>query len=159
MRTDPTDTGGLFTGRRPGTAPVRYRQQPQQGGSGRRRLDALIAFAIGALMAVVNLLFWGPIPAGALWVAARVAGPDGGRVFLAIIVAFALCLLGLMVGLMVLKRLDAAWIVVRRAAGHDQRKGIIGPMFAVCAVVGASAFTIWLVFIAGLGSSTMPAGG
>ena len=28
MRTDPTDTGGLFVGRRPGTAPVRFRGVP-----------------------------------------------------------------------------------------------------------------------------------
>jgi hypothetical protein len=156
VRTDPTDTGGLFTGRRPGTAPVRYRQQPERGSSRRQRLDDVIALVIAGLMVVVNLLFWGPIPAGALWVASRIAGPDGGRVFLAVVAAFALCLLGLMAGLAVLKRLDAAWIVVRRAAGHDQRQGIIGPMFAVCAVVGATAFTIWLVFIGGLGSSMMP---
>lgn len=156
MRTDPTDTGGLFTGRRPGTAPVRYRQPPRRGSSGRRRVDAAIAFGIAALMALVNLLFWGPIPAGALWVASRIAGPDGSRIFLAITAAFALCLGGLMVGLVVLKKLDAAWIIVRRAAGHDQRRGIIAPMFAFCAVVGASAFTIWLVFIAGLGSSMIP---
>lgn len=156
MRTDPTDTGGLFTGRRPGTAPVRYRKPPQRGSSRRQRIDGAIAVAIAGLMAIVNLLFWGPIPAGALWVASRVAGPDGSRVFLAIVVAFGLCLGALMLGLVVLKRLDAAWIVVRRAAGHDQRQGIIAPMFAVCAAIGATAFTIWLVFIAGLGSSMIP---
>lgn len=157
MRTDPTDTGGLFTGRRPGTAPVRYREPPRRGSTRRQRVDRALAWLIAALMAVVNLLFWGPVPAGALWIASRVAGPDGSRVFLAIVVAFGLCLLGLMAGLVVLKRLDAAWIVVRRAAGHDQRRGILAPMFGVCAIVGVSAFTIWLVFIAGLGSSMMPA--
>jgi len=56
----------------------------------------------------------------------------------------------------VLKRLDAWWLLVRRAAGHDQRKGIGAPMFGVCAVVGGSAFVIWLVFVAGLGSMSMP---
>ncbi len=155
MRTDPTDTGGLFVGRRPGTAPVHYRGTPRRGSARRRRLDEALALAIAAVMAVVNLLFWGPIPAGALWVAAQLS--DGGeRVFLAIVVAFGLSLAGIMLGLVVLKRLDAAWTIVRRAAGHDQRRGIIGPMFAVCAVVGGAAFAIWLLFIAGLGSSTMP---
>jgi len=155
MRTDPTDTGGLFTGRRPGTAPVRYRTPPQRGSSRRRRVDGLLAILVAALMAVINLLFWGPAPAAALWVAAHVNN-DGRNVFLAIVAAFALCLAVLMVGLVVLKRLDALWILLRRASGRDQRKGIIGPMFAVCAVVGGIGFTIWLVFIAGLGSSTMP---
>jgi hypothetical protein len=156
MRTDPTDTGGLFTGRRPGTAPVRYREPPRRGSSGRRRADDALALAIAGAMAAVNLLFWGPIPAGALWVAAHISGGRSERIFVAIVAAFGLCLLGIMLGLVVLKRLDAAWMLVRRAAGHDQRTGIIGPMFGVCAAVGAVAFTVWLVFIAGLGSSMIP---
>lgn len=155
MRTDPTDTGGLFTGRRPGTAPVRHRRPPVPGSPRRQRVDAALAWAIAAVMAVVNLLLWGPIPLAALWLASRIGG-DGEHVFLAIVAAFALCLAGLMGALVVLKRLDALWILVRRAAGHDQRSGIVLPMFAACAVVGGIAFTIWLVFIAGLGSSLVP---
>ncbi len=155
MRTDPTDTGGLFTGRRPGTAPVRYREVPERGSSGRQRVDALLSYVVAGLMAIVNLLFWGPAPAGALWVAAHISD-DGRNIFLAIVAGFALCLAVLMIGLVVLKRLDALWVLLRRAAGHDQRSGIIGPMFAVCAVVGGVGFTIWLVFIAGLGSSMIP---
>jgi hypothetical protein len=61
--------------------------------------------------------------------------------------------------LALVKRLDQFWILVRRAAGHDQRTGIIGPVFAVAAIIGASAFTIWLVFIAGLGPTFAPGGG
>jgi hypothetical protein len=156
MRTDPTDTGGLFTGRRPGTAPVRYRATPERGSSRRQHADDLVALLIAGLMAVVNLLFWGPIPAGALWVASRVSGDGDSNIFLAIVTAFFLCLAGLFTGLVVLKRLDSWWLLVRRAAGHDQRKGIIGPMFAVCAVVGGTAFVIWLVLIQGLGSTSMP---
>jgi hypothetical protein len=158
MRTDPTDTGGLFTGRRPGTAPVRYRSTPERGSSRRQHVDAVLALVVAALMAIVNLLFWGPAPAAALWVVAHISD-DGKNVFLAIVAGFALCLAVLMIGLVVLKRLDAMWVLLRRAAGHDQRKGIVGPMFAVCAVVGGTGFTIWLIFIAGLGSSTMPGHG
>ena len=51
---------------------------------------------------------------------------------------------------------DHAWVLVRRAAGYDQRKGIIGPVFATTVVVGTVCFTIWLVFIAGLGPSLAP---
>jgi hypothetical protein len=156
MRTDPTDTGGLFTGRRPGTAPVRYRTTPALGSARRRRGDGVLALLVAAVMVVVNLLLWGPIPAAALWIAARVSGDGTDRIFLAIVVAFALCLGGLFGGLVVLKRLDAAWIILRRAAGHDQRRGIIGPIFGVCAAIGASAFTFWLLIIAGPGSSMMP---
>jgi len=155
MRTDPTDTGGLFTGRRPGTGPVRYRSAPRRGSSRRQHVDDALALVIAGLMAVVNLLFWGPIPAAALWIASRISSDGDNRIFLAIVAAFALCLAGLFTGLVVLKKLDSWWILVRRAAGHDQRRGIIGPMFAVCAVVGGSAFVIWLVFIAGLGSMSM----
>jgi hypothetical protein len=155
VRTDPTDTGGLFTGRRPGTAPVKYRKPPERGSARRQHADALLALATATLMVLVNLLFWGPIPAGALWIGSH-ASAGGTNVFLGNVVAFGCCLAGLFAGLAVLKRLDGLWIVVRRAAGHDQRKGIIGPIFAVCAVVGGSAFTIWLLFIAGLGPSMAP---
>ena len=34
MKTDPTDTGGLFVGRRPGTRPIRYRALPERGECG-----------------------------------------------------------------------------------------------------------------------------
>lgn len=155
MRTDPTDTGGLFNGRRPGTGPVRYRETPVRGSSRRQRVDDVLSVLIAALMCAVSLLFWGPIPAGALWVAGRLS--DGGRsVFGPIVAAFALVLGGLMLGLVLLKRLDATWVLVRRAAGHDQKRGIIGPIFAVCAVVGGGAFTVWLLFIVGPGSTMAP---
>jgi hypothetical protein len=157
MRTDPTDSGGLFNGRRPGTGPVRYRGVPERGSSRRQLVDDVLALLLAALMGVISLLFWGPIPAGALWVAGRLS--DGGRnVFLPIVAAFALVLAGLMLGLVVLKRLDATWILVRRAAGHDQRRGIVGPMFGVCAVIGGGAFFAWLILIQGPGSSMMPGG-
>ena len=94
---------------------MRYRQVPQRGSSRRQRVDDVLAHGIAGLMALVNLLFWGPIPVAALWLASRIGG-NGERVFLAIVAAFALCLAGLMGGLVVLKRLDALWILVRRAA-------------------------------------------
>ena len=36
---DPSDTGGLFIGRRPGTAPVRYREDVEPSGPRRQRTD------------------------------------------------------------------------------------------------------------------------
>jgi len=48
MRSDPSDTGGLFVGRRPGTAPTRFRELPKRGGRLRQRIDGSLA---GTLLA------------------------------------------------------------------------------------------------------------
>jgi hypothetical protein len=51
------------------------------------------------------------------------------------------------------------WILMRRAAGHDQREGAIGRIFAVSAAIGVVLFTIWLLVFAGLGPDLAPKGG
>jgi hypothetical protein len=155
VRTDPTDTGGLFVGRRPGTAPTRYRTPPERGDGRRRRVDAVVAAAVLVLMVVLNLLFWGPVPAGALWVASQVQYQTDS-VSLGILLGFAFMLALLFGGLAVIKQLDRFWILARRAAGHDQRQGVIGRVFATTAVIGAIGFTFWLLFIGGLGSTLGP---
>ena len=155
MRTDPTDNGGLFVGRRPGTAPVRYRTLPPRGSTARQRFDATLALGIAVLMTLINLLFWGPLPAGWLWIGARIFYWTDS-VMLGIATTFVGLMLTLVGALAILKRLDHVWILVRRAAGYDQRKGIIGPIFATTAVIGAIVFTFWLLFIGGLGSSLAP---
>ena len=58
MRSDPSDTGGLFVGRRPGTAPVRFRRLPQRGDVRRQRIDGLFAGAILAAMTFLCVLCW-----------------------------------------------------------------------------------------------------
>lgn len=151
MRTDPTDNGGLFVGRRPGTAPLQYRELPDPGSAGRRRADGVVAGALLVLQVLLNLLFWGPIPAGSLWIASQVQYRTGS-VSLGILLGFVVLLAVLFAGLSVLKRLDHAWVLVRRASGVDQREGVLGVVFGVCAVVGGSLFVIWLIFIGGLGS-------
>ena len=155
VRTDPTDNGGLFISRRPGTRPVRYREaaraQPRQAA----RVDEIVAGALLVFMGLVACTFWGPIPMAWLWVAAQI-DYHVDSIWLAIFVAFLGMMLTLLAGLALMRRLDLFWILVRRAAGHDQRKGVIGPVFAVAAVVGVTAFTIWLVFIAGLSPSLAP---
>jgi hypothetical protein len=158
VRTDPTDNGGLFVGRRPGTAPTKYRALPERGTAARQRADRGFAHLLLALQVFISLLFWGPIPAGSLWLAARVQYWTD-NVGLAILVAFAVMIGVLLGGLMVLKRVDKAWILVRRAAGIDQRQGVMGRVFAVTAVICASIFTFWFLIIAGPGSSVMPGQG
>ena len=157
MRTDPTDNGGLFIGRRPGTAPVRYRALPERGSRARQRIDSTAALLVAALMVLINLLFWGPLPAAWLWVGSQV-NYHTDSVTLGLVVTFVGLMLTLVAGLSVLKRLDHVWILVRRAAGRDQRKGIIGPIFAVTAAVGGTLFTLWLLLIGGLGPSLAPSG-
>lgn len=155
MRTDPTDTGGLFISRRPGTGPVRYRGVPERSQGARRAVDATVAGVILAVMGLVAASFWGPIPMAWLWIAAQL-DYHLHSISLAIFVAFLGMILTLLAGLSLMRRLDQFWILVRRAAGHDQRKGVIGPVFAVAAVVGVTLFTIWLLLIAGLSPSLAP---
>jgi hypothetical protein len=155
VRTDPSDTGGLFVGRRPGTAPVRFRALPQRGGELRQRVDGSLANVLFAAMIALSLLCWGPIPIGCLWVGSEIDYLTGS-VFVGIIIAF-LTLFPLLFGtLAILRRLDDAWILVRRAAGHDQRSGVMGRVFGTTAVICAVAFAFWFIVIHGPGSQITP---
>jgi hypothetical protein len=148
VRTDPTDTGGLFVSRRPGTRPIRYRTPPERGDRRRRRRDDVFAGALLAAMAIVNLSFWGPLPLACLWIGGRSQWVTGS-VGAGILAAFTTLIVGLLLGLMLLKRLDFAWILVRRAAGHDQRQGVIGRIFMICCMIGVPAFSIWFLLFSG----------
>jgi hypothetical protein len=158
MKTDPTDTGGLFVGRRPGTRPIRYRALPERGSPARQTVDRILSVIIQLLMVLVCLSFWGPLPMAWLWVASQVQYWTD-NVFFGIVAGFAGLIATLLIGLVILKRLDHAWILVRRAAGYDQRQGRMGIIFAVCCVLGTVAFTFWFLIITGPGSSSLPAGG
>jgi hypothetical protein len=158
MRTDPTDNGGLFVGRRPGTAPIRFRALPQRGSDARQRVDGSLANSMLAGMIGLSLLCWGPIPIGCLWVGSQVnyqTGSVGFGILAAFVALFAL----LFGALSLLRRLDHAWILVRRAAGHDQRTGVLGRVFGTTAVICAVVFAFWFVVIHGPGSMTMPGNG
>ena len=58
--------------------------------------------------------------------------------------------------LMLATRLDHLWRLMRRAAGHDQRDGVLGRIFMVTAIVAAVAFTFWLVVLQGPAPSIAP---
>jgi hypothetical protein len=148
MRVDPTDNGGLFIGRRPGTKPVRYRDAPKAGTAKRQRTDRGLAWALLALMAFINLLFWGPMPMAWLWVGSHVQYWTGS-VSLGIFLAFVGLVATLLLALVALKRLDHAWILVRRAGGHDQREGTLGRIFVITCGIGTTCFTAWLLLFSG----------
>jgi uncharacterized membrane protein len=157
MRTDPSDNGGLFVGRRPGTAPLRFRSLPQRGSEARQHVDRLLAHGIFLAMVLGSLLCWGPIPIACLWVGSEVTYLTGG-VFLGIVLAIVALFVLLFGALVLLRRLDSAWILVRRAAGYDQRSGALGRIFALTAAVCAAVFSFWFIVIHGPGSNITPGG-
>jgi len=152
MRTDPSDTGGLFVGRRPGTAPTRFRKLPERGSEARQRVDGSLAGVLFATMTAISLLCWGPIPIACLWIGSEVNYLTGSVSF-GILVAFAALLVLLFGSLAILRRMDHAWILVRRAAGHDQRTGALGRIFAATAVICAVVFIFWFLVIHGPGTN------
>ena len=154
-RNDPTDTGGLFIGRRPGTAPLRYRTVPQIAGDRRQRRDARMANLLLLAETIVCLTLWGPQPVGWLWVGSQVDYLTG-NVVLGIGVAFAGMLLTLFVTLSIAARMDYAWKILRRAAGYNQTEGMLVRIFAFTAIVAGSAFFFWLFVIEGPGSMGLP---
>jgi len=155
MKTDPTDTGGLFIGRRPGTRPVRYRALPARGSPARRTFDGLVAVLVLIVMTIVNLSFWGPIPMAWLWVGSQMQYLTDS-VSVGIVLSFVGLMGNLLLGLILLRRLDQVWILVRRAAGHDQRNGMLVRIFVATCVVGTIAFTFWLLVIEGPGPTLGP---
>jgi hypothetical protein len=157
MRSDPSDNGGLFVGRRPGTAPVRFRALPERGSALRQRVDGSMANALLAAIALLSLMCWGPIPLACLWLGSE-ADYLSGSVSFGILVSF-IGLFALLFGtLALLRRLDQAWILVRRAAGHDQRAGALGRVFAATAALCAAVFVVWFLIIQGPGSSVVSGG-
>jgi hypothetical protein len=158
MRSDPSDTGGLFVGRRPGTAPTRYATLPERGGTARQRIDRHMAELLFAAMVIVSLLCWGPIPLACLWIGAQ-ANYLVGSISLGILLAFVALFVLLFGALRLLRELDQMWILVRRAAGYDQRSGILGRIFAVTAAICAGIFMVWFIFIHGPGNEISGNGG
>ena len=154
-RNDPTDTGGLFIGRRPGTARVHYAEDPEPGTPRRRRVDRGIAAFVLVVETLVCLTLWGPQPAAWLWVGSQV-DYHADSVTLGIAVAFAGMIATLMLTLVLAVRLDAIWKVVRRAGGIDQRDGALPRIFTVTAIVAALAFGFWFLILQGPAPSLAP---
>jgi hypothetical protein len=152
---DPTDTGGLFIGRRPGTAPVRYPDDIGPASARRRRADNLLAHALLALEIALCLSLLGPQPLGWLWVGSQVDYLTG-YVTAGISTIMLGCLASLMLTMAAAKRVDHAWKLVRRAAGHRQERGALERIFATSVALAVVAFTIWFLIIQGPGPSLAP---
>ena len=123
----------------------------------RRALDKLFAALVLAVMMLVSIAFWGPIPAAWLWIGGQVKHQTGSG-SLAISVSCLGLLLTMLEGLVLLKRLDQFWILVRRSVGYDQRTGTIGTVFALAAVTGVTLFVMWFLLLAGPGPELVGGG-
>jgi hypothetical protein len=66
------------------------------------------------------------------------------------------CLASLMLTMAGAKRIDHAWRLVRRAAGHRQERGALERIFVVSVGVAAVSFGIWFFLIQGPGPSLAP---
>ncbi len=152
---DPTDTGGLFVGRRPGTAPLKYRATPVEAGQRRRQLDKLLSGLILTGETLLCLTLWGPQPAAWLWVGSQV-DYETGSVEAGIVVAFVGMIATLFITLVLAKQLDHVWKLVRRAAGHEQREGALERIFVISIAIAGTAFLIWFFVIEGPGPSVAP---
>jgi hypothetical protein len=68
------------------------------------------------------------------------------------------CLASLMLTMALAKRVDHAWKLVRRAAGHRQDRGALERIFASSVAVALILFVVWFFVIQGPGPSLAPAG-
>ncbi len=116
---DPSDTGGLFVGPRPGRAPVHLPEVAAKASERRRRADRGLAVVILVLETILCVSLFGPQPAAWLWIGSQVEYLTGYVTlgFATIIVG---CLASLMLTLAATKRLDHAWKLTRRAGGHPR---------------------------------------
>ncbi len=151
---DPTDTGGLFIGRRPGTAPVRYREV-KPSSERRKQADGMLAHGLLAIELVLCLSLFGPQPLGWLWVGSQVQYLTG---FVTAGIATILlgCLASLMLTMALAKRVDHAWKLVRRAAGHRQERGALERIFAASVGIALIVFAFWFFVIQGPGPTLAP---
>src|SRR6185312_10344980 len=105
---DPTDTGGLFIGRRPGTAPLRYRGTPVQAGQGRRMVDRLLVGLLLPIEGPLCLPLRGPQPLGWMWIGSQVHYATGS-LFLGIVTAVEGMVGTLLNTLALARRVDHRW--------------------------------------------------
>jgi hypothetical protein len=151
---DPTDTGGLFIGRRPGTAQVLWKRAAPSS-ERRRAADNLLAHGLLAMEVLLCLSLFGPQPLGWLWVGSQVDYLTG-YVTAGIATIMVGCLASLMLTMAVAKRVDHAWKLVRRAAGHHQERGALERIFATSVAIALVAFAVWFLLIEGPGPSLAP---
>jgi predicted signal transduction protein with EAL and GGDEF domain len=104
---------------------------------------------------VLCLSLFGPQPLAWLWIGSQVDYLTG-YVTAGISTVMLGCLASLMLTMAAAKRVDHAWKLVRRAAGHRQEQGALERIFAMSVAVAAVAFTFWFLIIQGPGPTFAP---
>lgn len=149
---DPSDSGGLFVGPRPGTSTVEYKREEA---SRVRRGDRLLANALLALELVLCLSLFGPQPYAWLWIGSQVQYQTGfvmagiGTILLG-------CLASLLLTMAAAKRVDHAWKLVRRAAGYDQENGALERIFVISVAIAVVIFGAWFMIFQGPAPTLAP---
>ena len=154
-RNDPTDNGGLFIGRRPGTAPTRYQRKPPAGSEPRRRVDSALATAILIAETLVLATLWAPQPAGWLWIGGHLVHATGSTAF-GIVVALLGTLLTSLLTIKLAMVLDRGWRLTRRAGGYAQKDGALERIFVLSMVVAGTVFFVWFHIVHGTGTEFAP---
>jgi len=108
-----------------------------------------------SLEVLLCLSLLGPQPLAWLWVGSQVDYLTG-YVTAGISTVMLGCLASLMLTMAAAKRVDHAWKLVRRAAGHRQERGALERIFAISVGVALVLFTIWFFVIQGPGPSLAP---
>ena len=152
---DPTDNGGLFVGRRPGTAPIRFRVRERMPGDMRGRLDGALAWLLLALEMVLCLSLLGPQPLGWLWIGSQVEYQTGAVTAGISTIMFG-TLASLMLTMVLAKRVDYWWKLTRRASGHHQERGALERIFVVACGIALVVSVVWFFIIEGPAPSLAP---
>ena len=121
----------------------------------RRFADNLLAHTLLAVELVLCLSLFGPQPLGWLWIGSQVDYLTG-YVTAGIATIMVGCLASLMLTMALAKRIDHAWKLVRRAAGHHQERGALERIFVASVGVALVLFTVWFLFVEGPGPSLAP---
>ncbi len=134
---------------------MRFRDDVAPASEQRRRFDELLAGGLLAVEVLLCLSLFGPQPVAWLWIGSQVDYLTG-YVTAGIATIMLGCLASLMLTMAAAKRIDHAWKLVRRAAGHRQERGALERIFAVCVGVALVVFAIWFLLIQGPSPSLAP---
>ncbi|MGZ4174053.1 MAG: hypothetical protein ACXVQR_06205, partial [Solirubrobacteraceae bacterium] len=124
-------------------------------GPRRRNADRLIAALLLVVETLLCLSLFGPQPIGWLWVGSQV-NYQTHSVSLGIVSAFAGMVATLMITLALARRVDHVWRLVRRAAGYEQKNGMLERIFVISAGIAVIGFVFWFLIIAGPGPQLAP---
>jgi hypothetical protein len=118
-------------------------------------MDSVLAAAILVVETLLCLSLWGPQPLAWLWVGSQV-DYETGSVEAGIVVAFLGMIATLFITLVIAKQLDHVWKLVRRAAGHAQREGVLERIFVISIAIAGTLFLGWFFLIEGPGPQIAP---